>query len=196
MASAMTGSGPWKPNATRVSSRILVLVDSMSALDRPHSRVASIAARLAVMRCASSMNAGSRDRRAQPSHWSRACFAFVAFDGEHVSQRFFEQVGAPQPGVGLGDPVELVALFVGEVVVVLPQREAGSADLFGVAAAGDAVAVGAGPCAGRRLRSRRGDVRHRATSMAQCTTWNGVGAADRVRGAFGNDAGDPVRHVG
>ncbi len=31
----MRGSGPWKPKAMRVRSRILVLVDSMRPLERP-----------------------------------------------------------------------------------------------------------------------------------------------------------------
>src|SRR5256885_17257071 len=51
--------------------------------------------------------------------------AGFAFDGEHVAQGFFEQVGAVQPGVGFGDPGQLVALPVGEVLGVLPQRVAG-----------------------------------------------------------------------
>ncbi len=37
-ARAMRGSGPWKPNAIRVRRRILVLVDSIRALESPESR--------------------------------------------------------------------------------------------------------------------------------------------------------------
>ena len=44
MARAMRGWGPWKPKATRVMRRILVLVDSIRAFERPLSRAASIAA--------------------------------------------------------------------------------------------------------------------------------------------------------
>ncbi len=47
-------------------------------------------------------------------------FAFVAFDCEHVTQTFLQQVRAPQSWGGLGDPVELVALAAGEVTAVLP----------------------------------------------------------------------------
>jgi hypothetical protein len=36
----MSGSGPWKPNATRVIRRILVFVESTSAFDLPWLRVA------------------------------------------------------------------------------------------------------------------------------------------------------------
>jgi hypothetical protein len=35
MARAMSGSGLWKPSAMRVRSRVLVLVDSTRALERP-----------------------------------------------------------------------------------------------------------------------------------------------------------------
>ena len=86
MASATRGSGPWKPKATRVSSRILVLVDSMSALERPESRVASIAARLATMRCCEFHERG-QPRSPSPGEPPIECvFAFFAFDREHVTQ--------------------------------------------------------------------------------------------------------------
>ncbi len=45
MAMAMSASGDQKPNATRVSTRILVLVDSTSAFEVPERRDASIATR-------------------------------------------------------------------------------------------------------------------------------------------------------
>ena len=45
MARAMRGWGPWKPNAIRVMRRILVLVDSIRALDSPVSLEASMAVR-------------------------------------------------------------------------------------------------------------------------------------------------------
>ena len=64
----MRGWGPWKPNAIRVSNRILVLVDSISPWDRPWSRLASIAWRCLVIFLASWINAGSCDRRAQVNH--------------------------------------------------------------------------------------------------------------------------------
>ena len=52
-------------------------------------------------------------------------FAGLAFNGEDVAQALFEQVAAIEARVGLGDPVELVALVVGEVLGVLPERVTG-----------------------------------------------------------------------
>ena len=52
-------------------------------------------------------------------------FAGLAFDGEDVAQALFEQVAAIEARVGFGDPVELVALVVGEVLGVLPERVTG-----------------------------------------------------------------------
>lgn len=62
MARAMSGSGPWKPKATRVMSRILVFVDSISAFDSPESSAASMAARCFTIRRCSSTKAGMRQR--------------------------------------------------------------------------------------------------------------------------------------
>jgi len=53
MARAMRASGERNPNAIRVSSRILVLVDSISPCDRPCSGAASMAARCLAIRPAS-----------------------------------------------------------------------------------------------------------------------------------------------
>jgi hypothetical protein len=94
MARAMRGSGPWNPNATRVMSRILVLVDSISALDSPESNAASIAARWRATRRCRVMNAGMRHRRAQLVQRSRALFAGVALQLERQAEAFFEEVGA------------------------------------------------------------------------------------------------------
>ena len=44
MASAMSASAEWNPNAIRVISRILVFIDSMRPLDKPWRIVATIAA--------------------------------------------------------------------------------------------------------------------------------------------------------
>ena len=52
MASAIRAWGDRKPNAIRVSKRILVLTDSISALDRLCSSAAWILSRTAVMRLA------------------------------------------------------------------------------------------------------------------------------------------------
>ena len=40
---------------------------------------------------------------------------FLAFDREHMPQALFEQIGAIQAGVGLGDPGQLGGLAVGEL---------------------------------------------------------------------------------
>ena len=102
----MRGWGPWNPKAILVSNRILVLVDSMSPWDRPWSRLASISWRCLVIFLASSINAGSWDRRAQVNHFVECFFAF--FDRE-------------QFGVSFGDPVELLTLTWVEIAGVFPE---------------------------------------------------------------------------
>jgi len=64
--------GERKPNAMRVRSRILVLVDSINPCDRPWSSAASTALRCRTMRPASSTNTGMRQRRAHEIYLSRA----------------------------------------------------------------------------------------------------------------------------
>lgn len=72
MARAMSASGERNPNAIRVRSRILVLVDSISPCDRPWSRAASMAWRCRTMRPASSTNTGMRQRRgSRPVEWCK-----------------------------------------------------------------------------------------------------------------------------
>src|SRR6476646_10587925 len=131
MASAMSASGERNPNAIRVSSRILVLVDSISPWDRPWSRAASMAWRCRTMRPASSTNTGMRQRRAQEIHRSEGLLAFLALDRKHMPQPLFEQISTIEPGVGLGDPGQLGALAFGEVLGVLPQRITGTLELAG-----------------------------------------------------------------
>lgn len=53
-------------------------------------------------------------------------FTFLALDRKHMPQALFEQVGAIQTGIGLGDPGQFGALAFGEVLGVLPQRVAGA----------------------------------------------------------------------
>lgn len=72
MTKAMSGLGPWKPNAMRVRRRILALVDSINPLDSPESIMASMAARWSTTLRDSSTKAGIRQRRAQDSHRLRA----------------------------------------------------------------------------------------------------------------------------
>ena len=43
-------------------------------------------------------------------------FAFLTLDREHVPESLFEQVGAVQHGVSLGDPGQLLSLLLGEVL--------------------------------------------------------------------------------
>ena len=74
MARAMSASGFLKPKAMRVMSRILVLTDSISALDRAWSRLAWIAARCRRILRPSSTNTGIWQRWAQASQAVRACF--------------------------------------------------------------------------------------------------------------------------
>ena len=140
-----------------------MFVDSTSPWERPVSSAASIAARCAAIRRWSCTNAGIRERRAQLDPSVERVFAFFAFDREHVTQSFFEEVRAPQPRVGLGDPVELMALPAGEIAGVLPQRVARFGDVLRVA--GRAALAGeteTGWSAGLWLGSRRGAVRYRA----------------------------------
>ena len=132
---------------------------------------------------------------AGPTRPSVEClFAFVAFDCEHVTQSFFEEVRAPQPRVGLGDPVELMALTAGEITRVLPQRVARLGDVLCVAGratlpcetAGRATTFGFVPCSPpfdvEGLDRPRDDMER-------------VGAPQRVRGPRRDNSGDPVRHI-
>jgi hypothetical protein len=72
MARAMRASTFLKPNAMRVRSLILVLVDSIRALERPWCSVASMLVRWRTILRARSTKLGMRQRRAQESHRSRA----------------------------------------------------------------------------------------------------------------------------
>lgn len=108
-------------------------------------------------------------------------FAFLAFDGEYMPKSFFEQVGAVQSGVGLGDPGQLGALGFGEVLRVLPQRVPGAFELAGALSPGPRRGASAGPAATptaslrasarASFQARRRSVS--SASVAQATTWNG-----------------------
>ncbi len=54
--------------------------------------------------------------------------SFLAFDREYMPQSFFEQIGAIEPGIGLGDPGQLGGLAFSEVLRVLPQRITGAVE--------------------------------------------------------------------
>ena len=72
IASAMSASGDLKPSAIRVRTRILMLVDSISAFVSPCSSEASISARCRRILRPSLTNIGIRQRCAHFSHRSRA----------------------------------------------------------------------------------------------------------------------------
>src|ERR1700739_4397317 len=57
--------------------------------------------------------------------------AFFTFDREHMPQTLFEQVSTVEPGIGFGDPGQLGALAVAEILRVLPQRVPGALKLAG-----------------------------------------------------------------
>ena len=65
---AMSASGERNPNAMRVSSRILVLTDSIRALDRPWSRVFQMRSRWRRMLRARATNSEMRECDAHDSH--------------------------------------------------------------------------------------------------------------------------------
>jgi hypothetical protein len=75
MASPISAWGEWNPNATRVSRRILVLVDSTSALDNPWVNDQTIPARCRAIFLANAANAGIRHRLAHASHASSSATA-------------------------------------------------------------------------------------------------------------------------
>ena len=204
MARAMRASGERNPNAMRVRSRILVLVDSISPWDRPWSRAASMASRCRTMRSAQldEYRDAAAPRPGDPP--VQGLLAFLALDRKHMPQALFEQIGAIQAGVGLGDPGQLGGLAFGEVFGVLPQRITGALELAGPLMAGTrrgvlggAPATPFGLAAGQRPRVVPGP----AALGIECLGGPGhhmerVGTADRGRAAFGHHVGDPVRGVG
>jgi hypothetical protein len=120
----------------------------------------------------------------------------LAFEGEHQPEAFFEEVGAVQAGIGLGDPGELVVLAVGQVLGVLPQGVAGLFQGGGVTGVSDATSgrrggrtapAGVVPCVASHHVERVGrpfdDVER-------------VSTADGVRAVGRHDPGDPVGPVG
>ena len=84
------GQGWTKPKAMRVMSRILVLTDSMSPLDRPWAMEARICARWLTMRRWSLTNDSMRQRRAQATQLSSASAAWFGGEFEDRAQAFLE----------------------------------------------------------------------------------------------------------
>ena len=103
----------------------------MSPWDRPWSRAASDD--LAVTHDTADQFDEHRDAAAPcPAEPPvQGLLAVLAFDRENPPQAFFEQIGAIQPGVGLGDPGQLRALTFGEILGVFPQRIAGALEPAG-----------------------------------------------------------------
>ena len=97
-----------------------------------------------------------------------------------------------QPGVGLGDPGQLLPLPIGQVLGVLPQRVASVFESAGIAGGdADAVSVALG------LPGSAGVVPGLTTDLVESVGGplddvERVGALDRVRAPFGDDLGDPV----
>jgi len=106
-------------------------------------------------------------------------------DAVDLAQLLLERVGAVEPLVGLLDARELGFLAAGEVLGVLPEREARALEL----ARDGRLAGPAGLVSdlAADLVERVGRERHDV---------EGVHAADRVRAALGERGGDPGRHVG
>jgi hypothetical protein len=130
MARLISASGEWNPNAIRVSSRSLVLIDSTSPLDRPYSRLAWMPSRCSLIDRASLTNAGcgsAGPRKPGVQQRDRA----GALELEHQPQFLLEQIGPVQSAVNVGDAGEGAALADGEVFWVLPQREPGTLELSG-----------------------------------------------------------------
>ena len=196
MARAMRASGERNPNAMRVSSRILVLTDSIERVGQ------------AVFEGGVDAVADGADAFGEVDEgWDAAAagpgkpavqggLAGLAPDREHVAQPFFEQVGAVQSWVGLGDPGQLVALPVGEVVGVLPQRVAGAFQSAGVtgghphaASTADGLACSASVVPGLAAHFVEG-------FGGPLDHMERVGALHRGRAAFGDDLGDPVGLIG
>jgi hypothetical protein len=119
-----------------------------------------------------------------------------ALDGEDVAQPFFEQVAAVQSRIGFGDPGELVALAVGEILRVLSEGVAGVLERTGVAGGVASAAAFAAPGP-----VPSGVVPRLAAYLVQCfggplDDVERVSALHRVRAAFGDDLRDPLGLIG
>ena len=153
-----------------------MLTDSISPLESPWSRAAWIAGRWRLILRPSATNAGMRHRLCPSQPAVEGSVALPRPWLEHVSQALFEQIGAVQPGAGLGDPGELVDL-------VRPVRSSGffhnaQRDRWIVlrrrATSGSAARPGCRP--GRSRAGGRFQTSRRTSSsawVAQATTWNG-----------------------
>lgn len=76
---------------------------SDNAFPRPWLRVLWISGRNRLMVLASAANSGMRDRVAQDIHPASSCLPVAPLGREDLAELFFEQVGAVERVVGLGD---------------------------------------------------------------------------------------------
>ncbi|CKR39914.1 Uncharacterised protein [Mycobacterium tuberculosis] len=131
-------------------------------------------------------------------------FTFLALDRKHMPQALFEQVGAIQTGIGLGDPGQFGALAFGEVLGVLPQRVAGALEPPCPLAARTWCGVLTGPAPaplGFGARDRPCVVPGSAPLDVERLGGPGhhmkrIGALNRIRAALGDHVSDPVRGIG
>ena len=180
----MSASGVWKPNARRVISRIWVLMASTRALERPLLIAARIPGFWSVIVLASFTNGRRRQRRAQiePALEQLGCLG--GRDPVDLPELLLQEVGAEERPVGLLDPRELDLLAGGEVLGVLPEREAGVLEL--ARERGQAFPARLVPDLAADLVERLG---RQLDDVERVEAQLGVGAAFRDR------PGDPGGHV-
>ena len=180
----MSASGVWKPNARRVISRIWVLMASTRALERP----LVIAARIPAFLVGDRLGELHERRQAAASRPDEPALEQLGGLGGRepvdLAQLLFEQVGAEERPVGLLDPRELGLLAGGEVLGVLPEREAGVLEL--ARERGQAFAARLVPDLAADLVERLGRELH---DVERVEAQLGVGAA------LGDRPGDPGGHV-
>lgn len=156
------------------------MIASTRALERPCSIAATMPARWAVIVLASLTNGARRHRLAHVTPLVEQPDRGVGGQPVDLARLLFEQVRAVQPRVGALDARELGLLAAGEVVGVLPQREAcalqipGERDVSGPA--------GRVPDLAADLVQRVGGEHHDV---------EGVQAQLGLRAALSDRAGDP-----
>ena len=126
-------------------------------------------------------------------------FAFLAFDGEYMPKSFFEQVGAVQSGVGLGDPGQLGAwasvrscgFFHSAYRAPLSWRARSPGPRRGASAGRPRpLRLSLRASARASFQARRRSVS--SASVAQATTWNGSAHSTAAGQRSATTGGDPV----
>jgi hypothetical protein len=204
MARAISASGLANPKARRVRRRILVFVDSTRPWERPCSRAASMARRWRrILRPSAGVGGDAAALRPGEPAVERLA-AGPAPQHEDVPKALFQQTVAPEAGIGLGDPGQLLPLALGEVLGVLPEDVTGPGQRPRplVARAGRGVRRGpAHPPARLGPGQCPGLVPGLAAHLVEGVGGPGhdverVGAADGAGAAAGDDPCDPVGRVG